>query len=321
MKERCNFCYRHCLIDEGKQGFCGVRENKGGAIRSLHYACLVSLGIDPIEKKPLYHFLPGSQSLSLAEQGCNYTCQFCQNYEISQKEYACQTVFVDPVKVVSLAKEQGAASISFTYSEPLVWQDYLIDCATLAKQKGVLTVMVSNGSFSKEARERIIPLVDAFNIDVKGDKQFYQAVCNASLDPVLEGIEAIVQAGKHLEVTTLLIEGLHTMETVEFLGKQLKERGVQVWHLSRFFPRYKMETRKATSETFLEDALAVARESGIPYIYGGNSTHVDSTFCPRCHRLLIRDHQYGGTQGQEAKETISQGRCKFCNQTIYGLFV
>lgn len=317
----CTFCYRHCNIQsENQLGFCQQRKLHNNQIVSLNYGNLVSLALDPIEKKPLYHFLPGSISLSLAEPGCNYRCAFCQNYTISQSEYHPYTEHVEPEQIINLAKRKHARSISYTYSEPSIWQDYLIDTATQAKEANIKNVMVTNGSFSEESRKDLFEVVDAFNVDVKGDDTFYQKVCQARIQPVLDNIEAIVQAGLHLEVTTLLIEGIHTEQTIRFLGNELSNRGVQVWHLSRFFPRYQMEDREPTSEAFLEEMLNIAKESGIPYIYGGNSVHQDRTFCPHCGSLLISDHQYGGGQQEEVKRNMPHGFCAHCGQKIYGIF-
>jgi pyruvate formate lyase activating enzyme len=163
-------------------------------------------------------------------------------------------------------------------------------------------------------------LIDAYNIDVKGDEQFYKDICKASLQPVLDGIERITREGKHLEVTTLLIEGLHTKEMVQQIGKQLKERQVEVWHLSRFFPRYHMEDRKETSELFLDQMLREAKGSGIPYIYGGNSIHEDATFCPKCGKCLISSHSYNGNQAEEVEKNIKDNKCISCGTKIYGKF-
>jgi pyruvate formate lyase activating enzyme len=320
MTQTCDFCYRHCHIPDGGTGFCGVRRNNGGKLVSPYYGKLVSLALDPIEKKPLYHFLPGSQSLSLAEPGCNYSCDFCQNYEISQKGFSWTTEDVSPEEVVGFAQKANAQSVSYTYSEPSVWQDYMIAVATLVHQDGRRNVMVTNGSFSAESRERIFSVIDAFNIDVKGDETYYRTVCHADLQPVLDNVEAVSKAGLHQEITTLVIQGIHTEGMITQLGKELSNRGVQVWHLSRFFPRYRMEDRKATSEAFLNQMLQAARQSGIPYIYAGNSSHVDQTFCPKCHTLLIHSHDYQGTQRQDVQKNIPDGRCAVCGQQIYGVF-
>ena len=316
----CTFCWRHCSIPDGQFGFCGCRRNEGGEIRSPNYGRLVSLALDPIEKKPLYHFLPGSVILSLAESGCNYRCLFCQNHMISQPESFVQGEYYAPQQVLSIAGSTKARSISFTYSEPTVWQDYLSDVATLAKRRGLFTVMVTNGSFSRESWDRIFSSIDAFNIDVKGDAAFYQEICKGNLDVVLDNVKEVVRRGKHLEVTTLLIEGIHTKAMVQDLGSTLADLGVQVWHLSRFFPRYRMSDRKETGEAFLTSMLEVAEKSGIPFLYGGNSVHQDQTICPSCHHTLIHSHRYGGNQRKEAAKSIIHGRCAFCDAPVYGVF-
>ena len=253
MSQSCDFCFRRCCLSEGQKGYCGARQNIGGEIISVNYGQLVSLALDPVEKKPLYHFLPHTKTLSVSESGCNYSCLFCQNWEISQK--IVKEEETDPSSLAAYCLRYGVPSVSYTYSEPLVWQDYMIRSAEEAKKKGVKNIMVTNGSFSCEALERIVPLIDAFNIDLKGDDEFYETVCKASLQPVLDGIEYIVNHGRHIEVTTMLIEGMHDEKMVRMLGSLLRERGVKVWHLSRFFPRYRMKDRKETSEAFLSSML------------------------------------------------------------------
>ena len=316
----CTFCYRHCDIKEGGEGFCRVRKVRDGCLFSSGYGFLEAISIDPVEKKPLYHFLPGTKTLSVAEAGCNYRCDFCQNWQLSQSEKSKNSTFVSPQKLVDLAVQYKTPSISFTYSEPIVWQDYVTDTAALAKSKGIKTIMVTNGSFSKETRTRISSLIDAFNIDLKGDEKYYNTVCKSEIGPVLDGIEYMVKEGCHVEVTTLLIEGIHTSDMVIKLGKALKERGVQVWHLTRFFPNYKMNDRKETSEKYLSDMINIARGSGIPYIYGGNTSALYSTYCPSCGKELISSTQREKKSEQDSREHIKNGRCIYCNTPIYGVF-
>lgn len=307
MKQSCDFCFRRCCLSEGQKGYCGARQNIGGEIISINYGQLVSLALDPVEKKPLYHFLPHTKTLSVSESGCNYSCLFCQNWEISQK--IVKEDETDPSSLAAYCLRYGVPSVSYTYSEPLVWQDYMIRSAEEAKKKGVKNIMVTNGSFSCEALERIVPLIDAFNIDLKGDDEFYETVCKASLQPVLDGIEYIVSHGRHIEVTTMLIEGMHDEKMVRMLGSILCERGVSVWHLSRFFPRYRMKDREETSEAFLSSMLTVAKESGIPYIYGGNTMIPALAVCPHCGRVL--------------RDDVSQmlpSVCPGCGETVYGVF-
>lgn len=303
----CHFCCRTCDISEGRLGACGVRTVKEGILQDTAYGRLVSFAVDPVEKKPLYHFLPGSRTVSIAMSGCNFSCDFCQNWEISQQP-SVEGQFVDPEQVVMYALEHGHPSISYTYSEPLVWQDYMLDVARIAKSHGILNVMVSNGSFSMEALARILPLIDAYNIDLKGDAAFYAEICGGELSPVMEGIRAIAVHGSHLEVTTMLIEGLHTAAMVSELGGLLMSVGVNVWHLSRFFPRYHMEGRQATSERFLEEMLAVAVSSGVPFVYPGNSGLSAETYCPGCGALV---RAYPGLP-------VVKGVCSDCGKLIYG---
>ena len=311
----CDFCWRHCTLLEGQSGVCRVRKHVQGKLVTTTYGQVESMAVDPIEKKPLYHYYPGSQTFSFALFGCNLACQFCQNHTLSQGEprTSLASERVEPSKIVSLARENGCHSISYTYSEPLVWQDYMLDVATLAKKASRHNIMVTNGSFSREALKRLLPVIDAFNLDLKGDEAFYKEVCKGQQQVVLDAIEAIAKTKAHLEVTTMLIESMHTKESVQTLGKQLHARGVQVWHLSRFFPRYKMTYLKATSESYLAEMVALAKQSGIPYIYSGNSEVERTTFCPSCHALLIDDRN-------TTSSVFDHGRCAHCGTPIYGVF-
>ncbi len=311
----CDFCWHHCNLSEGQRGICKVRKHVKGKLVTTTYGQIESMAVDPIEKKPLYHYYPGSSTFSFALFGCNLSCQFCQNYTLSQGEptLSLASERVEPSKILSLARERGCHSISYTYSEPLVWQDYMLDVATLAKKAGMQNIMVTNGSFSKEALQRLLPVIDAFNVDLKGNETFYRNVCKGSEQVVLDAIEVIGKTKAHLEVTTMLIESMHTKEDVQALGKALHERGVQVWHLSRFFPRYKMAALAPTSEAYLSEMVALARQSGIPYIYSGNSEVGRNTFCPSCHALLIDEHN-------QISSTFEHGTCTHCGTSIFGVF-
>jgi pyruvate formate lyase activating enzyme len=315
----CNFCYRHCDIKEGETGFCRVRKVIDNNLISTGYGYLDAIAIDPIEKKPLYHFLPGSKTLSVAESGCNYRCEFCQNWQLSQSEKST-TTFVGPKELVNLAINYKLPSISFTYSEPIVWQDYVIDTSRIAKENNIKTIMVTNGSFSIESTSILAPLIDAFNIDLKGDAEYYKKVCKGKIEPVLDGIEYMIKSGCHVEVTTLLIESIHTKEVVQELGKALFERGVKVWHLSRFFPNYKMNDLAPTSENFLSDMIDVAKAENIPYVYGGNTSKIEPTFCSNCNHVLINNHTDSKSIIRDCKQNIIQGRCQYCNFPVYGIF-
>lgn len=303
----CDFCYRHCDIKEGAFGWCQSRTVDAGILKDTAYGYLTALADDPVEKKPLYHFLPGTRTLSLSMQGCCFDCDFCQNYEIAKRK--AKGRFYPPSEIICIAADNHFPSVSFTYTEPLVWQDYMLEVAKGLKDKGIRSIMVSNGAFSQEALERLLPVIDAFNIDLKGNADFYKEICHSSITPVLDGIEAIVKANRHLEVTTMLIEGIHDTQCVKELGKLLKERGVKVWHLSRFYPMYRMSDRQPTSEAFLEKLLKVAAVSGMEFIYPGNSRLPSPTICPECgHTIRVRP-------GVKIKDA-----CPECGRRLYGLF-
>lgn len=304
----CDFCFRKCDIGKGGTGYCKMRKEENGVIVSPSYAHVPSMAIDPIEKKPLYHFMPGTKTLSFGLAGCSLSCSFCQNWELSQRQL--DGPFVRPEEFTLYAEAKNIPSISFTYSEPLVWQDYMLDVAYYAKEGGIKTIMVTSGVFSSTSLSRILPFIDAYNIDLKGDDEFYINYSKGKIKPVLDGIERIAREGKHLEVTTLIIEGIHDEKMIRGLGKELKERGVNVWHLTRFFPAYRMAGRKETSECYLLQMLEVASLSGIFHIYPGNSSLSTPLICPRC-----KEKSDGLRIGKDGK-----GYCKRCNERIYGLW-
>lgn len=291
---------------------------------------MVAIGVDPIEKKPMYHLLPGAKTFSFALFGCNYTCLFCQNHHISQMESPSwpgwnrdSRKVVSPKQLVQHFDRTQTPIMSYTYSDPIVWQDYLLEVAALVHERGKLNCMVTNGSFSPASLQQVLPLVDAFNIDVKGDNQFYRTYCGGALDPVLRAVQAIAaREDRILEATTLIIEGIHTEKMVRTLAAQLHDAGLQVWHLSRFFPHYRMTDRSETSEAYLADMLHIAKDAGIPYVYGGNSmlSEWDRTLCPSCNAVLIRSHSYSGQAASDAAHTIHDRMCSTCNALIYGMF-
>ena len=298
---RCDFCFRCCDIREGGRGWCGVRENTGGVIHDL-----VAIALDPVEKKPLYHFMPGTKTLSIAKAGCSYDCDFCQNAMIAREYEGIGMERWLPEEVVDMACRHRIPSVSFTYSEPLVWQDYMSSVAKGAKENGLRTVMVSNGGFSKASLDRLLPLIDAFNIDIKGDSSFYRKVCHADIAPVEEGISAIASSGRHLEVTTMVIEGIHDEAMIASLGRLLHEVGVHVWHLTRFFPHRRMRDRAATSEACLARLYEVALESGVEHVYRGNSAFADPLVCHTC--------------GSGVDRMSCTGHCPACGSPVYGVW-
>ncbi len=315
---QCDFCYRRCTILEGKRGWCGVRTAVDGALVSTNWAEVVALAVDPVEKKPLYHFYPAHRSLSVALFGCTFACSFCQNYSISQAEYQRTrgTQTIEPVALVALAKEQRCDSISFTYSEPIVWLDYVQSAAELAKEAGLATIMVTNGSFTAESLKRILPVIDAFNVDLKGDEAFYRNVCESSVKATLAAIGTIAESNAHLEVTTMVNEVHHTPAILALLGEQLAERKVKIWHLSRYFPHYKSHD-KATEEAYIATAVRNAKEAGIPFVYPGNSSLDTSTNCSKCGTKLI-ERQYG--RFVCCLPNLQTGVCTECGTTLWGRF-
>lgn len=311
-----------------------MRTRVDGRLETIGYGRVLSAAVDPIEKKPLYHMLPGSKTLSIALFGCNFHCEFCQNFEMSQPDgfyspevYASSNMapppYVSPQQVVELMLQKGLRVMSYTYSDPIVWQDYMLDTAVLVHEHDGYNCMITNGSFSKTSIERVLPHIDAFNIDMKGDRRFYRDYCSGEQEPVLRSIERIAkEPEKILEVTTMVIEGVHTPQMIKELGRQLSDAGVQVWHLTRFFPHYRMEQHPATSEHFLGTLLEEAGSSSIPYIYAGNSINFsyEATVCPSCGKKLISSHGYRGEGGTEASKNIIKGTCISCGERIYGLY-
>ena len=313
----CDFCAHRCTIAPGDTGLCGVRMNDHGRLRTTVYGDIQSAGIDPIEKKPLYHFLPGSQVFSVALAGCNFRCSFCQNASIAFPEH-----FPEPQTQWSAEdvyrqwKRSGTPSIAYTYSEPSVWQDFILDSAPLVRADGGRVVMVTNGFFTEEAIDRLIPVVDAFNIDLKGDDQFYRRLCKGRSQPVLEAIRRIAPQ-RHLEVTTMLMSSRHTRETIDMLRTELVEAGVQVWHLSRFFPAFQMADEPATTEQDLRDVLDyLAEREGPPFIFAGNSRQSEyhRTNCPECGTVCI-EHR------PPVRDYTDHGACPQCGHQVYGVFV
>lgn len=302
MKANCDFCFRRCSIEEGKTGWCRVRENDSGTIVSRN--CISAIALDPIEKKPLYHFLPGTKTLSFGASGCSLSCDFCQNWELSQQHEKGSNQ--DIMSLIDEASAYSIPSVSFTYSEPLVWQDEILELSPHIKAHGMKTVMVTSGTFSESSLLRLVPLIDAYNIDLKGDEDFYRTICHGSITPVIDSIGYLVSEGKHVEVTTLLIEGIHDAKMLLNIARMLHDAGVSVWHITRFFPAYKMSDRKATSESFLKAMISELHGGGIPYIYPGNSMLEDETRCPRCNTLINRYR--------------TKGICPECGCRIYGVW-
>ena len=320
----CGLCNHRCHITPGKRGRCGVRENREGQLVSLVYGQLVSQNIDPIEKKPLFHFLPGSKSLSIATVGCNFQCLHCQNYQISQYPFlndgeitgtACS-----PQSVVDAAVRTGCASISYTYVEPTIFYEFAYDCSRLAREQGIKNVFVSNGYMTSEAARHIAPVLDAINIDLKAfSEAFYQKICKAKLEPVLANIRLLHELGVWVEVTTLIIPGLNDSEDeLRDIARFLKSVSVDIpWHVSAFHPTYKMLDRPATPVSSLQKAREIGLSEGLRFVYMGNvvGSGGEDTRCPGCGTLLI--HRSGYRTQQLA---MAAGHCGTCSLPIAGLW-
>lgn len=285
----CKLCPKNCIITEGRTGFCRVRQNAGGKLYNINYAQATAQALDPIEKKPLYHFHPGSTILSLGTWGCNFACQFCQNWHIAQAQP--QFTLLEPQAAAALASQlvsQGNIGIAYTYSEPSVWYEYILDTARLVQAAGLSNILISNGFINEQPLQELLPYIAAMNIDVKGfTNEFYHKVCAGDLTPVKRTVE---QAARqcHVEITTLIIPGLNdSVEEIASLAKWLSGINADIpLHLSRYFPNHKMEL-PPTSVATLEAVASAAREY-LNYVYlgnvGGNGTN---TFCPQCGCKVI----------------------------------
>jgi pyruvate formate lyase activating enzyme len=322
---QCLACSHYCKIPKGKTGICGVRYNNGKALELLVYGKAVAVNTDPIEKKPLHHFYPGSEIFSFGTVGCNFRCLFCQNWDISQfhKTHAIEEVRksgapLSPRQAVDYCLERGIPSIAFTYNEPGIFFEYAYDTAVLAKKNGLHTVYVSNGFESEETLDEISPFIDAMNIDLKGaTEQYYAKICGARLAPVKRNIERLWKEGMWIEVTTL-IETNHNddekglTEIAEFLAGVSKD---MPWHISRYFPCYQM-TDPPTPLSTLEKAAEIGKKAGLRYVYVGNvfSGKLENTYCPKCETLLIERHGYS------VQNNLNGDRCLKCDEVIPGRF-
>jgi pyruvate formate lyase activating enzyme len=320
----CELCNHHCHIKEGKRGICGVRENQGGILYSLVYGRLISENIDPIEKKPLLHFLPGSKAYSIATVGCNFHCLHCQNYDISQSPHFNNGAIDGRERtaeaVVDDAYRSGCASLCYTYVEPTIFYEFAYDCAVLAHERRMKNIFVSNGYMAPEVIRHLSPFLDAINIDVKAfTDDFYKQVCKARLQPVLDNVKLMHELGVWVEVTTLLIPGLNdSPEELRDLARFVKSVSPTIpWHVTAFYPTYKMLDRQPTPVATLRKARKIGLEEGLHYVYEGNipGEGGENTYCPGCGAELIS--RYGFTIRQN---NLADGRCKTCGQQIAGVW-
>lgn len=316
----CLICPHICKIKEGKTGICGVRMNNGGKIELLTYGAVSGMALDPIEKKPLYHFYPGSRILSIGSWGCNMKCDFCQNFHISQNVDLHPSRIVKPQEIIDNAlNAKNNIGIAFTYNEPVIWYEYIRDVAFPAKKSGLKTAMVTNGFVNEEILLEYLQLIDAFNVDLKSfNNNFYSRISGAELEPVKRSLKTIARSGKHLEITTLIIPGLNdsTSEMESQVRWIADELGKEVpLHLSRYFPMFK-RTTPATLQDELRKFHEIAQKH-LSYVYMGNvaSEQGQDTMCPGCGVIITRRSGYN----IEHLNT-TDGRCTGCNTEIYRHF-
>ncbi|MBI9077361.1 MAG: AmmeMemoRadiSam system radical SAM enzyme [Desulfatibacillum sp.] len=324
-KVKCNLCHHRCVIPQGKRGICAVRENQDGELVSLVYAQAIAASSDPIEKKPLFHVLPGSRSFSIATVGCNFHCRFCQNSNIAQMprdlDGKIMGRYFPPDQVVAQAKQTGCKTIAYTYTEPTIYFEYAYDTAKLAAQEGLRNVFVTNGYETPEAIEKIAPYLHAANVDLKAfSPGFYKEMCGAKLENVLETLKCMHSAGIFLEITTLIIPGLNDdpaqlEELAGFIAQSLSPQ--TPWHVSRFHPTYNLIDRSATPPATLFQAHEIGKKAGLHYVYTGNipGQGGENTYCHHCQTLLIERMGYTIQQN-----VLKNGTCPNCQTPAHGLW-
>lgn len=321
---RCHLCAHQCDIAESKFGICGVRKNKAGKLYTLVYGEVITSHVDPIEKKPLYHFLPGTKAYSIATAGCNFRCGFCQNWQISQSNKRDMPDIkgheLKPEEVVREAIKAGCKSVSYTYTEPTVFFEYAYETAKIAKRKGLYNSFVTNGYMTEEALETINPYLDACNVDLKSFRaDFYKDICKAHLMPVLNSIRLMKRFGIWIEVTTLVVPGANDSNEelksiAEFIAKI--DRNIP-WHISRFHPDFKYTDGDPTPIETLKRAERIGRDAGLRHIYIGNVLgESENTMCYNCNTILIKRY---GFQAENA--ALKGSRCSKCGAEIKGVFL
>ncbi|MDY6879600.1 MAG: AmmeMemoRadiSam system radical SAM enzyme [Thermodesulfobacteriota bacterium] len=321
-KLKCNLCNHQCKIADGKRGVCSVRENRAGTLHSLVYGKIIAEHIDPIEKKPLFHFVPGSRAFSIGSVGCNFHCKHCQNSDISQypREHNGDIIGQDrsPEQIVAAAKNAGCESIAYTYTEPTVFFEFAYNTAVLAQKEGIRNIFVSNGYMSAEATKQIAPYLDGINIDLKAfTEKFYNEICGAHLKPVLETIRLMKELRVWVEVTTLIIPGCNDSEQeLRDIAQFIRGIGPEIpWHVTQFYPTYKLADLPRTPVSTLRHAREIAIEEGLRYVYEGNvpGEGGENTYCYSCNAILIE--RYGVTLKQNH---LKDGNCPHCQTKIDG---
>jgi pyruvate formate lyase activating enzyme len=327
-KVLCQACSQACVLKEDEYGICGVRKVEDGELKLLAYGLAAAANIDPVEKKPMFHFLPKSRVFSIGIVGCNFSCTFCQNHEISQypKEHGGEIAGqeLSPKRIVELSIENRCESIAYTYNEPIVVFEYTYDTAKLAHEKGLKNIYVTSGFETHKAIDLLEPYIDGMNIDIKSfSEKFYKEICGARLKPVLETVKYAHSKGIWIEITTLLIEGKNdSNEEIRKIAKFIASVDVSIpWHLSAFHPMYKMLDVPRTSQSTLLRAYKIAQEEGLKYVYIGNVDNEDyeSTYCPSCKAKIC---SRSGNIGQFVNNRLNKdGKCPECSHMLEGVWI
>ena len=319
----CNLCAHRCTIKPARRGICGVRENKDGVLYTLVYGTLIAENIDPIEKKPFFHVYPGSLSYSIATVGCNFSCEFCQNHEISQMPRSTLMITgkdVAPEEIVAQAKKSGSKTIAYTYTEPTIYFELAYDTAKIAHENGLKNVFVTNGFMTPEAIDTIAPYLAAANVDLKSFRDdFYKKQCGARLKPVLESLKKMKELGIWVEITTLLIPDLNDSdEELKDIAQFIAALGKETpWHISRFHPQFKMNSLPVTPVASLHRATEIGKQSGLKYVYSGNvpGDEGEGTYCFNCQKLLIERYGF-----KIVSVNLTGNKCSNCGTVLEGIF-
>jgi len=314
----CTLCPRVCKLKPGELGFCRVRKNMGGKLYTLAYGRPVAVHVDPIEKKPLYHFFPGSRILSIGTFGCNLGCLFCQNYDIARAEYRANfSRYLKPEEIIEASVNYNSIGIAYTYNEPTVFAEYVEDISSLAREKGLKNVMVTNGFISKKVLKEVYRYIDAANVDLKSmSSEFYRRYCLGELNPVLDAIIELKSMGIWVEITNLLIPGLNDghKDIDKLVSWIINSIGDRVpLHFSAFYPCYQMLDRPRTSKSVLDMAREIALSKGMKYVYEGNvfTTEEGNTYCPSCGALLVERSYF-----DVVRLNVKDGRCLKCGNDV-----
>lgn len=320
----CFLCRHHCHIKDGNKGFCGVRENVGGTLNTLVYGHPVAMAVDPIEKKPLYHFLPATKSFSIATVGCNFKCPFCQNWDISQVQadfVGLKSKVVSPKSVVDEAVKAGCKTIAYTYNEPTIFFEYAYDIALEAEKHGIKNIFVTNGFMTREMIDEFHPHLHAANIDLKAfSRETYKHEIKGDLKGVLDSIAYMKQKGIWIEITTLVVPGMNdSVSELKDIAEFISSVGKDIpWHISRFYPNYKMTEVGATQPAVLAKAYELGKSAGLKYVYVGNLPMGDkeNTFCWSCGAEIIKRDGFR----VKANKITEDSTCPKCNVKIDGVF-